>query len=53
MYSKIIQEYHQSVNSLNPDQAQHFVGPDLGPTLFPKVIMSAADDRSRHQQAKS
>ena len=27
----IIQECRQSVNTLNPDQAQHFDGPDLDP----------------------
>ena len=33
-------------NSLNPDQAGHFVGPDLGPNeLFVKVI--SADNKSR------
>ena len=27
-------------NSLDPDQDQHFVGPDLGPKLFAKVTIS-------------
>ena len=31
-------------NSLNPDQARHFVGPDLGPNLLQKV---SADDNGR------
>ena len=35
-------------NSLDPDQARHFVGPDLGPNCLPKL---SADDKfatSRH-----
>ena len=31
-------------NSLDPDQARHFVGPDLGPNCLRKV---SADDKSR------
>ena len=31
-------------NSLDPDQAQHFVGPDLGPNCLQKL---SADDSSR------
>ena len=31
-------------NSLDPDQAQHFVGPDLGPNCLPRL---SADDTSR------
>ena len=27
-------------NSLDPDQARHFVGPDLGFKLFAKVIIN-------------
>ena len=36
---KIFQEYHQSVNlnSLDPDQARHFVGPDLGPNCLQRL----------------
>ena len=30
-------------NSLDPDQARHYVPPDLGPNLFAKVIMTRAD----------
>ena len=30
-------------NSLDPDQAQHFVGPDLGPTCLQRL---SADDTS-------
>ena len=30
-FEKFFQEYHYSGNSLDPDLAQHFVGPDLGP----------------------
>ena len=33
-------------NSLNPDQARHFVAPDLGPKLFAKL---SADDTSRRR----
>ena len=32
-------------NSLDPDQAQHFVGPDLGPNC---LQMISADDKSHH-----
>ena len=32
-------------NSLDPDQARHFVGPDLGPNCLQRL---SADDRSRH-----
>ena len=31
-------------NSLDPDRARHFVGPDLGPNCLQKL---SADDRSR------
>ena len=31
-------------NSLDPDEAQHFVGPDLGPNCFQKL---SADDTKR------
>ena len=34
-------------NSLDPDQAQHFVGPDLGPKLFAKVLFSADNKSSQ------
>ena len=34
---KFFQEYHPSVNSLDPDQAQHRVGPDLGPNCLQKL----------------
>ena len=33
-------------NSLDPDQAQHFVGPDLGPNCLQRL---SADDTSRHK----
>ena len=32
-------------NSLNPDQAQHFVGPDLGPNCLQRL---SADYKSCH-----
>ena len=33
-------------NSLDPDQAQHFIGPDLVPNCFQKL---SADDTSRQR----
>ena len=33
-------------NSLDPDQAQRFVGPDLGPNCFPRL---SADDCGRQR----
>ena len=36
-------------NSLDPDQAWHFVEPDLGPNHLQKL---SADDRSHHQWGK-
>ena len=42
-FEKIIQEYHQSVsNSLDPDQARHFGGPDLDPNCLQRLL--SADD---------
>ena len=32
-------------NSLDPDQARRFVGPDLGPNCLQR---SSADDKGRH-----
>ena len=32
-------------NSLDPDQARHFVGPDLGPNCLQRL---SADDKSLH-----
>ena len=37
-------------SSLDPDQARHSVGPDLGPNCLQR---SAADDKIRRLQAKS
>ena len=37
-------------NSLNPDQDQHFVSPDLGPNCLQRI---SADDKSSDQQGKS
>ena len=42
-FEKFFQEYHQSV-SLDPNQARHFVGPNLGPTCLQKL---SADNTSR------
>ena len=33
-------------NSLDPDQASHFIGPDLGPNCFQRL---PADDTSRQR----
>ena len=33
-------------NSLDPDQARQFVGPDLGPKCFPRL---SADDTGRQR----
>ena len=35
------------VNSLDPDQAQHFVGPDLGPSCLQRL---SADDTGRQRK---
>ena len=37
-------------NSLDPDQARHFVGPDLGPNCLQRL---SAEDKSRHWPGKS
>ena len=34
-------------NNLDPDQAQHFVGPDLVPNCLQKL---SADNKSHHKQ---
>ena len=39
---KFFQKYHQSVNSLDPDQARYFVGSDLGPKCLQRI---SADKR--------
>ena len=36
-------------NSLDPDQARRFVGPDLGPNCLPRL---SADDTSRQRVNK-
>ena len=36
-------------NSLDPDQARHFVGPDLGPNCLQRL---SAEDKSRHNRGK-
>ena len=36
-FKKFFKDYHQMIrvsNSLDPDQARHFVGPDLGPNCL-------------------
>ena len=42
-FKKFLQEYHWRIR-LNPDQAPHFVGPDLGPNCLQK---KSADNTSR------
>ena len=42
---KILSGLPSVSNSLDPDQARHFVGPDLGPNCLQKL---SADDTSRH-----
>ena len=44
LFEKLFQEYNQSLNSLDPDQARHFVWPDLGPNCLQKL---SADRTSR------
>ena len=36
-------------NGLDPDQARHFVGPDLSPNCLQRL---SADDKSRHWREK-
>ena len=36
-------------NSLDPDQDQHFVGPDLGPNCLQRL---SADDKSHRKKGK-
>ena len=45
-FEKFFQQYHQSVKQirLDPDQAKHFVGPDLGPICLQWL---SADNTSR------
>ena len=46
-FEKFFQEYHHSIrlsNSLDPDQARHFVGPDLDPNCLQRL---SADNTSR------
>ena len=47
-FQKILSEYSQSVkiNSLDPDQARHFVRPDLGTNCLQKL---SADDTSKQR----
>ena len=47
---KLFQEYYQCQTSLDPDQARHFVGPDLDANCW---LSLSADDKIRLQQAKS
>ena len=42
LFQKFFQEHYQRLsNGLDPDQDQHFVGPDLGPNCLQRL--SAAD----------
>ena len=46
-FETYFQEYHQNVkNSLDPDQARRFVGPDLGRNCLQKL---SADDTSKQR----
>ena len=49
-FKKFLQEYYQSVNGLDPDQARHSVGSDLGPNCLQR---SSVDDEIHCWQAKS
>ena len=42
-FKKFFHDYHQCQNSLDPDQAQHFVGPDLGSNCLERL---SADNQS-------
>ena len=42
-FKTFIQEYYQSVNSLDPDQARYSVWPDLGMICLQRL---SADDKS-------
>ena len=46
LFEQLIQECHQSVNSLDLDQARLFVGPDLGPNCLHRL---SADDTSKQR----
>ena len=37
-------------NSLNPDQARRFVGPDLGPDLGPNCLQKLSADSTGRQR---
>ena len=37
-------QYHPGANNLHPDQAQHFVGPNLGPNCLQRL---SADNKIR------
>ena len=43
LFRKILSEIPSVSQSLDPDQAQHFVGPDLGPNCLQRL---SADDIS-------
>ena len=45
-FKKFFQECHQSVKQFDPDQAQHFIGPDLGPNCLQRL---SADDTRRQK----
>ena len=49
LYKRFFQEYHTRVsNSLDPDQARLFVGPDLGPK-FQTVLQRSSEDGTEWQ----
>ena len=45
-FKNILQEIIDVSNSLDPDQAQHFVMPDLGPNCLQRLF---ADNKTGHQ----
>ena len=49
-FRKIISGIPSVSNSLDPDQARHFFGPDLGPNCLQRL---SADDKSRQSQASN
>ena len=47
LFQKKIQKYHQSVKQLDPNQARHFVGTDLGTNCLQRL---SVDDKRYHWQ---
>ena len=52
-FSKLKKKFRNTIsvpNGLDPNQARHFVGPDLGPKCMQRL---SADDKSRRYQEKA